>query len=266
MQKDMAKVLREGDIVQLIDTKRRTYQLTLKRGETYSFLKGMVSHDDMIGREEGCYVRSSMGERLLVIRPTLSEYILKMPRGAQVIYPKDIGAIITMADIARGVRVLEAGTGSGALTAALSRAVGDEGCVVSYERRADFSERARSNLAAFFGRVPENVILREGDVYETLHEDDVHFDRVVLDLAEPWRAIDNAKAVLSGGGIVLAYLPTVLQVYTLCRALERKGGFYLQDVAEVLVRGWHVAGRSIRPEHRMVAHTGFLVMARRLSE
>ena len=259
-------MLHEGDIVQLIDTKQRRYQLTLKRGATYSFQKGRVAHDDMLDRQEGCYVKSSMGEMLLVLKPTLGEFIMKMPKGAQVVYPKDIGAILMMVDIFAGTCVLEAGTGSGALTTALSRAVGDGGRVVSYEKREDFFEKAPSSMEAFFGCVPENVILRRRDIYEPLHEDDTHFDRVVLDLPEPWRAIENAKSVLSGGAILFAYIPTTIQVYRFCRALERHGGFYLQDVSEVLVRGWHVARRSIRPEHRMVAHTGFLVAARRLSE
>jgi len=257
-------MLKEGDVVQLIDTKQRRYQIRLKRGATYSFQKGMVSHDELIGREDGCYITSSMGERLLVVRPTMAEYILKMPRGAQVIYPKDIGAILVLADIFFGARVLEAGTGSGALTLALCRAVGDAGGVVSYERREDFLERARSNIVGFFGRVPDNLVLRNMDIYEGLHEQDTQFDRVVLDLPQPWRALDNVSRVLVSGGILVAYLPTALQVFRLSRTLERHG-LYLQDVVEVFVRGWHVAKKSLRPEHRMVAHTGFLVCARRLS-
>lgn len=257
-------MLREGDVVQLIDTKQRRYQIRLREGATYSFQKGMVSHDELIGREEGCYITSSMGERLLVVKPTMGEYILKMPRGAQVIYPKDIGAILVLADIFPGARVLEAGTGSGALTLALCRAVGNAGRVVSYERRDDFLERARSNIVGFFGMMPDNLVLRNMDIYGGLHEQDTQFDRVVLDLPQPWRALDNASRVLVGGGILVAYLPTALQVFRLSRTLERHG-LYLQDVVEVLVRGWHVAKKSLRPEHRMVAHTGFLVCARRLS-
>jgi tRNA (adenine57-N1/adenine58-N1)-methyltransferase len=212
-----------------------------------------------VGRAEGSAVSASTGRRFLVLRPTLADVVLKMPRGAQVIYPKDLGAIVLAADIGPGMRVLEAGVGSGALSMAMLRAGAE---VVGYEVRADFAERARANVAAFVGEeAPYRV--EERDVYEGI--DDTGIDRVVLDLPEPWRVLPHARRVLRPGGILFSYLPSITQVAELRVALDRSG-FGLAETSELLRRTWHVEARSVRPDHRMVAHTGFLTTARRLTD
>jgi tRNA (adenine57-N1/adenine58-N1)-methyltransferase len=205
-------------------------------------------------------VRTTRGARLTAVRPTLSEYILEMPRGAQVIYPKDIGPILMLADIGPGLRVLESGIGSGALTTALLRAVGPTGRVTGYEIRDDFADRAVRNVHGFLGDdVPLHVEVR--DIYNGIDERDL--DRIVLDLPEPWRAVKHAVEALHPGGILCAYLPTILQVGRLRDELAA-GPFGMVESLEVLQRGWHIEGQSIRPDHRMVAHTGFLTVARLL--
>jgi len=255
----------EGDIVQLVDTKGRRYQFRVRRGAQFSFHKGVVPHDELIGLEEGSVVISSHGERLLVFKPTLAEFVLKMQRGAQIIYPKDLAAILMLADVFPGARVLEAGTGSAALTLALLRAVGEHGVVISYEVRKEFLEVAKRNVEAFFGNIPENLILRERNIYEGLVEDDKNLDRMILDLPEPWRVVKHAKASLRSGGILVAYNPSILQIFKLSKRIKKTGGFFITGVHEVVVRAWEIGQRSIRPEHRMVAHTGFILTARRLS-
>jgi tRNA (adenine57-N1/adenine58-N1)-methyltransferase catalytic subunit len=250
-----------GERVLLIDERGRRFMVRLHPGATFHFHGGAVPHDLILGSEEGTAVHSQTGARLACIRPTLADFILKMPRGAQVIYPKDLGAILLQADIGPGMRVLEAGTGSGALTMALCRATGPEGWVVSYETRLDFHERAVGNLEAFFGKVPHWLELRVGDVRETAETGD-RFDRAVLDLPEPWAVLDDVTAALRGGGLLCTYLPTTNQVQQAVLAMESTG--YTEVVtAEVLVRTWHVTERSVRPDHRMVAHTGFITVGRR---
>ncbi|HEC56969.1 MAG TPA: tRNA (adenine-N1)-methyltransferase [Candidatus Syntrophoarchaeum butanivorans] len=261
----MSKIV-EGDVIQLVDRKRRRYQFRVQRGAQFSFHRGAVPHDKLIGLEEGNVVTSSHGERLFVFKPTLAEFVLKMQRGAQIIYPKDIAAILMFADIFPGARVLEAGTGSAALTLALLRAVGEHGVVISYEIRKDFLEVAKRNIEVFFGNIPENLILRERNIYEGLVEEDKNLDRMILDLPEPWRVVKHAKASLRNGGILIAYNPSILQIFKLSKRLEKSGGFLLTDIHEVALRGWESGKRSIRPKHRMVAHTGFLLIARRLSD
>jgi tRNA (adenine57-N1/adenine58-N1)-methyltransferase len=199
---------------------------------------------------------------LVAFRPRFADYALKMKRGAQVIYPKDLGPILTYADIHPGARVLEAGTGSGALTIALVRAVGPGGQVVSYEVRPEHADQARANLEDFFGEMPTTLELRAGAI-EDVPAGDV-FDRCVLDLPEPWVALEALWRVLEPGGIVCAYVPTTIQVQDLVLALPRHG-FHHVETFEVLRRGWHVTERSVRPDHRMVAHTGFLTVGRRLA-
>jgi tRNA (adenine57-N1/adenine58-N1)-methyltransferase len=219
-----------------------------------------VNFDDVIGREEGLVLHSSHNHALVVFRPSLAQYVLKMPRGAQVIYPKDLGAIVMAADIFPGAVVLESGTGSGALTMALLRAVGAGGRVISEEIREDFARRAAVNIRRFMGETP-NLELRVRDLYEGIDVSDV--DRIVLDLPEPWRIVDGIAKALRPGGYVASYLPTVLQVKQLADSLSRRGEFALVETVEILERHWHVADLSIRPEHRMVAHTGFLTVARK---
>src|SRR5206468_141684 len=203
---------------------------------------------------------TTLGARLVALRPTLADYVLEMPRGAQVIYPKDLGPILVLADVFPGARVLESGVGSGALTLALLRAVGTAGHVTGYEIRDDFARRAQANVAGFLGDdVPLTVEVR--DVYDGIELDDL--DRVMLDLPEPWRVVKHAEAALHPGGILLAYLPTIGQVARLREELA-SSAFGMTETLEVLQRHWHVDGQSVRPDHRMVAHTGFLTHARLL--
>lgn len=249
--------LRDGERVLLVDAKERRYLITLRAGATFHTHVGIVAHDDLIDADEGSTVLGSTGRRFLVVRPTLSEVVLKMPRGAQVIYPKDLAAILLLADIAPGVRVLEAGVGSGALSMALLRAGAE---VVGYELREDFANRARTNVVSLVGEdAPYRVELR--DVYEGI--DERGLDRIVLDLPEPWRVLPHAEVSMRSGGILCAYLPTINQTSQLRNALA-KSAFGLAETLEVLHRTWHVEERSVRPDHRMVGHTGFLTTARLL--
>jgi tRNA (adenine57-N1/adenine58-N1)-methyltransferase len=250
-----------GDRVLLVDTKRRRYLVTLAEGGTFHSHGGTLPHAELIGRAEGTSVRTSLGMRMTAVRPTLAEYVLKMPRGAQVIYPKDLGPILILADIFPGARVLESGVGSGALTTALLRAVGAAGQVIGYEIRSDFADRALRNVEGFLGPgQPLDVSVR--DVYEGI--DELELDRVLLDLPEPWRVVKHAAHSLRPGGILVAYLPTIGQVARLREELTGSA-FGMADTVEVLQRSWHVEGASVRPDHRMVAHTGFLTSARLLS-
>lgn len=251
---------RAGDNVLLIDNKRRRHLVALAAGGEFHTHAGVLRHDDLIGKPDGTTVRTTKGARLIGLRPTLSEYVLEMPRGAQVIYPKDLGPIVMQADIFPGARVLESGIGSGALTMALLRAVGPAGEVIGYELREDFAGRARRNVEGILGSdVPLRVEVR--DAYDGI--DVVDLDRVMLDLPEPWRVVEHAARALLPGGILLAYLPTILQVARLHEALE-ESAFGLAQTIEVLQRSWHIDGQSVRPDHRMVAHTGFLTFARLL--
>ena len=252
--------LEPGEPVLLIDRKSRRYLFDLAVGAEFHTHAGVLSHDEIIGSHEGASLRSSRGAVFLAVRPTLGDAVLKMPRGAQVIYPKDIGAILMRADIFAGARLLEAGVGSGALSMALLRAGAE---VVGYELREDFCARARANVARFCG--PEaldryHTELR--DVYDGI--DETGLDRVVLDLAEPWRAVGPATSALRPGGILLAYTPSAIQVSRLREALD-DSPFGLHDTVEVIQRGWHVDGAAVRPNHRMVAHTGFLTTSRLLA-
>ncbi len=251
-----------GDSVLLIDERRGKRHLVLLRaGHAFHTDRGFVGHDALIGTEEGGVVKTSLGARYLALRPTLAEYVLEMPRGAQVIYPKDLATICFFADVGPGQQVCEAGLGSGALTMALLRAVGPTGRVVSYEMREEFARRARRNIEARLGPdVPLTV--RQQDVYAGLEETEV--DRVLLDLPEPWRLVDSAAGALRAGGIFCAYLPTVPQAQRVHETLAAHPAFALVETFETLLRPWHIAGPSVRPAHRMVAHTGFLTLARRV--
>ena len=257
----MSAPFEPGEKVLLVDARGRRFLVRLQAGASFHFHGGIVPHDLVLGSEEGVIVHSTMGEQLTAFRPRMSDFILKMPRGAQVIYPKDIGALLVYADIAPGGRVLEAGTGSGALTLALCRATGGEGQVVSYEARADFHQTAAANIEAFFGKVPHWLDLRLGDVRDVASTGDA-FDRVVLDLPEPWAVLAEVGAVLRPGGVICTYLPTTNQMQQSALALE-EAGYGEVETFEVLLRSWHVTRRSVRPDHRMVAHTGFVTVARR---
>jgi tRNA (adenine57-N1/adenine58-N1)-methyltransferase len=248
-----------GEQVLLFDTKGRRYLVKLAEGGEFHTHSGPVPHDELIGREEGIVVRSSRGSRYTAVRPTLADVILKMPRGAQVIYPKDLGPILIRADVFPGARVFESGLGSGALSMALLRAGAD---ITGYEIRPDFAARAQANVAAFLGTgILAHYHVEIRDAYDGIEE--MGLDRVVLDLPEPWRMLKSAEEALRPGGILLSYLPTIGQVSALRDALDRSA-FGLAETVEVLERGWHVDGRSVRPDHRMVAHTGFLTSARLL--
>jgi len=257
----MTRPFRPGDRVLLVDSRRRRHLITLREEGAFHSHAGVVAHGDLIGGHEGMTVRSTLGARLVALRPTLAEFVLEMPRGAQVIYPKDLGPILILADVHPGARVLESGVGSGALTMTLLRAVGPTGSVVGYELREDFAGRARGNVEAFCGPdVPLRIEVR--DVYEGIDERDL--DRILLDVPEPWRVVDHAAAALRPGGILLAYLPTITQVARLREALT-DSPFGLTESLEVLQRSWHVERQSVRPDHRMVAHTGFLTHTRLLA-
>jgi len=248
-----------GERVLLFDGKGRRYLVTLEVGGEFHTHAGPLAHDAVLGAEEGVVVRSGRGGRYTVVRPTLADVVLKMPRGAQVIYPKDLGPLLVLADVFPGARILESGLGSGALSMALLRAGAE---ITGYELREDFAARAVANVTGFLGKeVLDRYQVEVRDVYEGI--EGTGFDRVVLDLPEPWRVVEAAAGALHPGGIFVAYLPTVLQVASLRAALEASP-FGLAETVEVLQRGWHVEGQSVRPEHRMVAHTGFLTSARLL--
>jgi tRNA (adenine57-N1/adenine58-N1)-methyltransferase len=248
--------------VVLTDRKRRSYLIWLQPGGVFDLHGGRVAHDALIGQPDGVTVEASRGERILALRPTLADYVLHMPRGAQVIYPKDLGLILMLADIFPGATVVEAGTGSGALTMTLIRAVGPGGRVCSYDIREDFQRRAARNVARFLGETP-TLTLRLHDIATGIP--DAPADRIVLDLPEPWRVVEPALEVLRPGGVLLAYLPTTLQVHQTVQALSASRGFAQIETVEALLRPWHVEAQSVRPAHRMVAHTGFLITARRRS-
>ncbi|MDP9068164.1 MAG: tRNA (adenine-N1)-methyltransferase [Actinomycetota bacterium] len=261
----MERLLEPGERVLLIDPRDRRYLITLGTGKQFHSHLGILEHDDLIGAPEGSSVRTSGGSKMLVLRPTLAEYTLKMKRGAQVIYPKDVALILVYADVFAGATVVEAGTGSGSLTLALARAVGDAGRVISYEVREDHHERAVENVTTWYegrGGKPENIELRLGDLFEGIPERGV--DRMVLDMPEPWRAVGAGTDSLASGGILCCYLPTVLQVVQTVETL-RRSGFGFIDTFEGLLRTWNVEDRSVRPDHRMVAHTGFIITARKLA-
>lgn len=255
----MSRLFVEGEQVLLIDTKKRRYLITLAAGKEFHSHSGTVAHEAVIGSAEGTTFRSSHGMYYTVIRPTLSEFILKMPRGAQVIYPKDLGAILMMADIFPGARVLESGVGSGALSMTMLRGGAD---IVGYELRDDFAARAVKNVTGFLGDgVLDRYRVEVRDCYEGIEETDL--DRVVLDLPEPWQVVKHAERALHPGGILLAYTPQITQAVQLQETLLASA-FGMAETVEVLHRGWHIEGLSVRPDHRMVAHTGFLTHARLL--
>lgn len=255
-------MLAAGDTVLFIDRKRRQYLKRLRSGTQIRLHDGSVDCDSIIGLPDGSRVRNSMNETFLVLRPTYPELVLNLPRRAQVVYPKDAAMILVFGDIFPGATVIEAGVGPGALTMALLRAIGPAGRLISYDCREDHRKMASDNVARFFGPAPQ-WSLKEGDVYEAI--DETAADRIVLDLPEPWRALDGAARSLSPGGVLVGYVPTVLQVKALVDALHAHDAFDAADTFETLQRFWHVSESSIRPEHRMVAHTGFVTTARRLA-
>lgn len=250
----------EGDPALLIDRRGRRYLLHLESSSTFHTHLGLIPHADIIGRDMGVRLTTSLGHILLAFYPTLGDYVLEMRHPTQVVYAKDLGAILMYGDIFPGATVLEAGVGSGALTMALLRAVGPTGSVTTYELRPELVGKAWENIRVLFPNA-ENLEIRVQDVYQGISE--TWLDRIVLDVPEPWQVVPSAATALVPGGIFLSFLPTVLQVHELNEALRASGSFELAETVEVLVRAWSVSHRSVRPEHRMVGHTGFLTTARR---
>lgn len=251
------------DAVVLIDRKDREYLARLDAGRPIVIRGGKIAVEEIIGRDEGSVVRSSLNEPFLLFRPSLPQLIPNLPRTAQVIYPKDIGPIVVWADLYPGARVVEAGVGAGALSLAILRAIGKDGELISYEIREDFAALARKNVARYFGEAA-NWTVKVADIALKLEESAI--DRVILDLPEPWQVIESAWKALRPGGILLSYLPTVLQVKSLVDALRDDKRFACIETSETLMRFWHFKGMSARPQHRMVAHTGFITTARRLAD
>ncbi len=254
---------RVGDRVQLTDPKGRLHTIELVEGKTFHTHRGGLAHDALIGLPEGSVVTSTGGTTYLALRPLLSDYVLSMPRGAQVIYPKDAAQIVAQGDIFPGARVVEAGAGSGALTCSLLRAVGPTGEVHSYEQRADFAEVAQRNVEAFFGGPHPAWRLTVGDVADA---DDTQVDRIVLDMLAPWEVLPAVERALLPGGVLIGYVATTPQLSELVEGLRARGTFTEPRAWESLVRDWHADGLAVRPDHRMIAHTAFLISARRLAD
>ncbi len=253
-----------GDRVQLTDAKGRHYTMVLTPGAEFHTHRGAIGHDDVIGLPEGSVVKSTNGDAFLVLRPLLIDYVMSMPRGAQVIYPKDAAQIVHEGDIFPGARVLEAGAGSGALTCSLLRAVGPAGQVISYELRDDHAEHARRNVDTFFGQTPENWRLVIGDVADA-DLADAWVDRVVLDMLAPWDVLDAVARMLIPGGVLIVYVATVTQLSRTVEALREQQCWTEPRAWETLQRGWNVVGLAVRPQHNMRGHTAFLISARRLA-
>jgi tRNA (adenine57-N1/adenine58-N1)-methyltransferase len=256
-----------GDRVQLTDAKGRLHTITLEAGREFHTHQGRLAHDDLIGAPDGSVVGNSSGVEYLALRPLLADYVMSMPRGAAVVYPKDAGQVVMMGDIFPGARVVEAGVGSGALSMSLLRAVGDAGELWSFERRADFADIARGNARAFFGHDHPAWHVVVGDLAASVgeHLADGSVDRVVLDMLAPWECLDAVAAVLAPGGVLICYVATVTQLSRVAEAVRGHGGFTEPSAWESLVRGWHLEGLAVRPEHRMHGHTGFLISTRRLA-
>lgn len=252
-----------GDTVLLTDRKGRRFMFELEAGKEFHFHRGIVSHDDLIGAPEGGTVTSTMSEKLTVVRPTTSDWTVKAPRGAQVVYPKDQAMIVTLGDIVPGTTVVEAGAGSGALTVALLRAVGGHGRVVSYELREDHAEVARANVERRLGGTPDNWTLHVADLADGLRQQ--RCDRLVLDMLSPWDHVDAAAEALHPGGLMVAYTPAITQVMRLREAIAEDPRWGHAQTSETMHRTWKVEGLAVRPDHRMVAHTAFLTVVRRMA-
>ena len=248
----------EGDLALLLDRKNRRYLVTLAADQVFHSHLGRLGHEQLIGHTVGDWYRTDRSHTFLAVRPTLGDYVREMPRGPQIIYPKDLGNIIILADIFPGATVVEGGLGSGALTSALLRAVGRDGRVITYEVNEATTPKALNNIKAVIPD-PSNLVVTIGDIYEGIAERQV--DRVVLDVPEPWQAVSGVGDALVRGGILLSFLPTILQVHQLVQELNQDTRFQLIDTVETLLRSWHVTQRSVRPSHRMVAHSGFLTTA-----
>lgn len=258
---------RAGDRVQLTGPKGRLNTITLEAGGSFHTHRGVLDHDAVIGQPDASVVQSSNGIEYLALRPLLTDFVMSMPRGAAIVYPKDAAQLLAQADIFPGARVVEAGVGSGALSLWLLRAIGADGHLLSFERREEFAEVARGNVGAFLGAQPENWAVHVGDLQSGLAEavSPGSVDRIVLDMLAPWECIDACATALGPGGVLVCYIATVTQLSRVAEAIRGSGGFTEPDPSETLVRTWHVEGLAVRPDHRMIGHTGFLLTARRLA-
>ena len=253
-----------GDRVQLTDAKGKLHTITLKEGAEFHTHRGWLKHDEIVGLPQGITVETTAGLKFLAFKPLLADYVLSMPRGATIVYPKDAALIVGMADIAPGSRVIEAGVGSGALSISLLRAVGPTGSLASYERRSEFADIARKNVENYFGELPSNWSLSLGSLQDE-PDRSRRFDRMVLDMLAPWECVDLASEILEAGGVLLAYVATTTQLSVMAEAIKDSANFTEPESTESLVRGWHHEGLAVRPQHRMIGHTGFLIQARRLA-
>jgi len=257
---------RVGDRVQLTGPKGRLNTVTLEEGGAFHTHRGVLSHDAVIGQPDGSVIESSNGIEYLALRPLLTDYVMSMPRGAAIIYPKDAAQILAQADIFPGATVVEAGVGSGALSLWLLRAIGPDGSLTSFERREEFADVARGNVAAFLGAVPSNWTVTVGDLQDELPTlENGSVDRIVLDMLAPWECLDECADALTPGGVLICYIATVTQLSRVAEAIRATGAFTEPEPSETLVRTWHVEGLAVRPDHRMIGHTGFLLTARRLA-
>lgn len=252
-----------GDRVQFTDVKGKLYSITLQPGGEWHTHKGWLKHDEIVGKPEGSIFVTNGDLKFQAFRPLLGDYVLSMPRGATIIYPKDAAMILGVADIKPGVRVLESGIGSGALTLSLVRAVGSEGCVQSIEIRDDFAEISKQNVLNYFGSIPNNWELIVGAFQDQVFQPE--WDRVVLDMLAPWECVTAAAQALVPGGVILAYVATTTQLSRFAEAVKESGYFTEPESTETIVRGWHHEGLAVRPQHRMIGHTGFLTVARRMA-
>jgi tRNA (adenine57-N1/adenine58-N1)-methyltransferase catalytic subunit len=263
MNPQLDEVFREGDRAQLTDAKGKIHTITLRSGQEWHTHKGWLHHDRLIGQPQGSVVETSGGLKFLAFKPLLPDFVLGMPRGATIVYPKDSALIIGYGDIAPGAKVLEAGVGSGALTISLLRAVGHEGLVHSFERREEFARNAEANITAYFGERPKNWSLSIGSVQEAQTKE--KYDRVVLDMLAPWECIEFASDHLKAGGVFISYVATTTQLSRLAEDVKAHGSFTEPESFESMIRGWHHEGMAVRPQHRMNAHTGFILITRRLA-
>ena len=252
-----------GDRIQLTDPKGKMYTFTITQGKEWHTHKGWIVHDDLVGIPEGSVVSTSAGLKFTAFKPLLGDFVLSMPRGATIVYPKDAAMIIGVADIFPGAKVIEAGVGSGALAISLLRAIGPQGQLDSFERREDFAELAKENVQTYFGSLPSNWKLTVGSVQDS--NSDNKYDRVVLDMLAPWECVDYAAKILRPGGVFLAYVATTTQLSATAEALKEDGHFTEPLSSETIVRDWHHEGLAVRPMLRMIGHTGFLIVSRRMA-
>jgi len=253
-----------GDRVQLTDAKGKLYTITLQPNQEWHTHNGWIVHNEVVGLPEGSVIETTGGLKFLAFKPLISDYVLSMPRGATIVYPKDAAMIVGVADVAPGTAVLEAGVGSGALSISLLRAVGPEGSVDSFEKREEFAQIATKNITQYFGAKPDNWSITLGAVQEVEHTK--KYDRVILDMLAPWECVDMAYNVLHPGGVYLAYVATTTQLSVTAEAIKESGKFTEPESTETIIRGWHHEGLAVRPQHRMIGHTGFLLIARRLAD